>query len=65
MGVLVSGVSSSIIRGQRLVSHDMMAKGSTSGVGVVLERHDGDDGDSSQETDCFYPPKSRTIPEVV
>ena len=57
-----------VIRGEGLMGDDAMLKGTTSKIGVVLERHadgDDDDEDSSWTTNSFYLPRSRTIPEVV
>ena len=63
--VLTGGVLSSIVGSEGLAGNDAMREGTTSEVGVVLERHDEDDENSSWTTNFFYPLRSRTIPEVV
>ena len=65
MGVLVGRVPSSVVRGKRLTGDNMMREGPTSKVGIVFERHDEDDEDSSWTTDFFYLPRDHTIPKVV
>ena len=64
-GVLAGGVPSSVVRGKGLMGDDAMREGPTSKVGVVFERHDEDDEDSSWTTNFFYLPRSHTIPKVV
>ena len=61
----MSGIPGPVVRGQRLMSDDVMREGTVSKVGVVLKRQGDDDGDSSWMTGFFYLPRSCTIPKVV
>ena len=67
MQVQTGRIPSPVIRSEGLAGDDTVLKGSTSKVGIVLERHDvgGEDDDENpdQTTDFFYPPRSRTIPK--
>ena len=63
--VLMGRVPSLVVRGKGLTGDDAMREGPTSEVGVVFERHDEDDEDSSWMTNFFYLPRSCTIPKVV
>ena len=64
-GVLVGGISGSVVRSQRLTSEDALLESTTSKVLVVFEGHADDDENLSWTTDFFYLPRSRTIPKVV
>ena len=59
----MGGIPSLVIGGKGLLSDNVMLEGTTSEVGVILERHNDDDEDSSWMTSFFYPPRSRTIPK--
>ena len=65
MGVLVSRISSPVVRSKGLLSKDPVLEGTTSEALVVFERHADDDGDPSWTMDFFYPVRSCTIPAVV
>ena len=64
-GVLAGRVPSLVVRGKGLTGDDAMREGTTSKVGIVFKRHDGDDEDSSWTMNFFYLPRNRTIPKVV
>ena len=63
--ILASGIPGSVIRGQGLMSKDVMLESTMSEVLVVLEGHGDDDEDSNWTTNFFYLPRSHTILKVV